>query len=199
MKFGWIYIHPLVYDCFCRIRYGKLLNQRYDFLSTLIESGSSFLDLCAGDQMLYNVLKRKDIDYTAIDMNPMWTKRFRKEKISVITGNILEVDFPKADYVFMGASLYQFYGAEKHIIGKMRNAAKKQVFLIEPIDRFAKMDREKLKKWFISTATSINGNEFNDRYDYSTIVSRLSNMQGFNSINKILNNRDCLVSFFPKR
>lgn len=196
MKFGWIYLHPITYKMFCRLRYGQHFSRRYLSLCEIVEKNSTFLDLCAGDYLLYNALKTKDIKYTAIDINPHFTRKLTRKGFNAILGDVLEIEFPVSDYVYMGASLYQFYNYEEFIIRKMQRAAKKKVIVIEPVSRFVSQ-KNRIMRWLVEVATKVNGNSFSHRYDYETLHSKLAYVKGFETMYKIVDGNDCMVLFKP--
>ena len=183
MKYGWIYYHPLIYDLFCILRYGRTYQERYSPIYSIVDENSSFLDICAGTSNLYETLRKKKVSYTAVEINPKTVNYLRKRNFNVLQGDLLEMILPSSDYVFMGASLYQFYNCEEDVIKKLRNTAQKKVILVEPIDRFVKFKHAKLK-WISRSASIVNGCIFYDRYNFDILKARLAEI-------------DCMALFSP--
>ena len=196
MRYGWIYSHPLLYRLFCKLRYGRHLSGRYQSLCKIVEMDSSFLDLCAGDSLLFEKLRKTNVSYSAIEINPLLAERLKTKDVNVIIGDVMEVSFPLSDYVYMGASLYQFYNNESLIIKKMQSAARKRVFIIEPVNLFVANSKGKLS-WLAESATKVNGKVFHYRYDYNTLQKRMEDIEGFDSIYRIAYDNDCMIIFNP--
>ena len=67
--------------------------------------GASVTDVCSGDSVLYTrYLKGKN--KTGIEINPLTA--FNSQWIKIIKVDIVKEAIPKADYVVMQGSLYQF-------------------------------------------------------------------------------------------
>jgi len=119
--------------------YRRYYNDRYRILANLVEPNSSVLDICCGPGILYGrYLRRKNISYFGLDLNPAFIRR-------VITyggtGAVQDVrtmkEFPGADFVIMQASLYHFLPDAAPILERMVKAAKKSVIITEPISNVA--------------------------------------------------------------
>ena len=111
--------------------------QRYKAISNLIESNSSVLDVCCGDSKLYSFLERKQIDYLGLDFNPTFIKVSKRRGIQARMFDLYDDDLPKADFVVIQASLYQFIPDHNIILQKLFNAAKRYLIIAEPIKNYA--------------------------------------------------------------
>lgn len=181
---------------FCRIRYGQHFYRRYLAVTEIVDVESTFVDLCAGDHLLYDALKTKNIEYTAVEINPRLAERLRRRGINVILGDVFDVEIPTSDYVYMGGSLYHFFNYESFVIDKMQRAAKRKVIIIEPVSRFTPQ-KGRMMQWIIRSATKVNGKSFCYRYNYGSLRSKLASIKGFQAAYEIFEGNDCVLLFEP--
>jgi hypothetical protein len=133
-----IYKNILLYQLFMRMLYGRHFEDRYKAVAAQIPSGSSVMDICAGDAYLYtNFLKHNGNDYLAIDNSPFFINSAQKRNIACIQLNVSEDPLPVADVVVMMASLYQFIPHEKRVIQKLLDSARKKLVITEPISNLS--------------------------------------------------------------
>jgi trans-aconitate methyltransferase len=127
------YWHPKIYSLLMRISYGKGYIGRYTAIRDLIPNSSSVIDVCCGDCKIYSYLLNKDINYTGVDFNPYFVKEARRKGINARLFDINKEEIPRADYILMQASLYQFFPYQHEILEKLFKAASKSLILSEPI------------------------------------------------------------------
>lgn len=128
-----VYWHPLIYTMLIRLSYGRVYLQRYQAIADLVDKRSSVVDVCCGDCTIYSFLKEKDVDYLGLDFNPCFVDKANKKGIKARLFDIRKDALPKADYILLQGSLYQFHPDEAGIIGKLLAAAKRQLILSEPV------------------------------------------------------------------
>jgi len=110
--------------------------ERYEAISNLIDNNSSVLDVCCGDSKLYSYLKRKNVDYLGLDFSPAFRKASKRKGINTRIFDLYKDDPPKADFVVIHASLYQFIPDHSAILHKLYNAAKRYLIVAEPIRNY---------------------------------------------------------------
>lgn len=135
MAVGLIYKSRVLYELAMLGLYGRHYPARYRALADLFPARSSVLDLCCGPAVLYErYLRRKSIDYTGLDINETFVIRLKRRGVRAELWDLREdVPLPEADYVVMQASLYHFLPDPLPVLGRMMEAARKQVIVAEPI------------------------------------------------------------------
>lgn len=142
-----IYRHPMVYKGLIYFLYGKNFNSHYEMIAKWIPDGSEVLDVCCGDATLYSLfLKKKKVIYKGIDINPYFIKSAEKKEIKVDYLNILEEEIPKADYIVVQASLYQFIPNQREIMKKLLSSTRKRFIISEPISNLSQSKWKLIKK-----------------------------------------------------
>jgi len=126
-----VYQSKIIYTLLMKCLYGHHYLGRYRAIAEKIPRGTSVTDVCSGDSALYTRYLKGKNKYTGIDMNPLTT--FNTHWAKVIKGNIVTEAIPKADYIVMQGSLYQFMPKHKTIIDKMLKSSNKKVIISEPI------------------------------------------------------------------
>ena len=132
-----LYWNSYIYSFLVRLQFNKYYTDRYIAVKNIIEDNSSVIDVCCGDSKLYSFLKCKNVKYLGLDFNTKFIKYSKKNNINVKNFNIIEEVIPKADYVVMQASLYQFIPDHNQVINKLFNAALKCLIITEPVKSFA--------------------------------------------------------------
>ena len=100
-----VYQSRIIYTLLMKCLYGKHYKYRYSAIAEKILRGASVTDVCSGDSVLYTrYLKGKN--KTGIDINPLTA--FNSQWAKIIKVDIVKEAIPKADYVVMQGSLYQF-------------------------------------------------------------------------------------------
>ena len=132
-----LYWNSYIYSFLVRLQFQKYYTDRYIAVKNIIDDNSSVIDVCCGDSKLYSFLKCKNVKYLGLDFNTKFIKYSKKNNINVKNFNIIEEVIPKADYVVMQASLYQFIPDHNQVINKLFNAALKCLIITEPVKSFA--------------------------------------------------------------
>lgn len=130
---SFIYWHPTIYTAFMRLLCFGYYHERYQEVADLIPQNSSVLDVCCGDCMLYDFLKFKNVNYTGIDFNQTFVTVAKKRGLEVIKANVFTDNLPRADYVVLLSSLYQFIPRHKELIIKLLSVSRKAVIIRECI------------------------------------------------------------------
>lgn len=128
-----IYWRPWLYSLFIRFSYGRHSRARYEAIASLVDRGSSLVDVCCGDCRVFQFLKGKDVDYLGLDFNPAFIRAAHKKGIKAHLCDIREDPVPSTDYVLIQGSLYQFIDEKDAILEKLLKAAKKHLIISEPV------------------------------------------------------------------
>jgi glycosyltransferase involved in cell wall biosynthesis len=129
------YTSPLLYNTLMRILYRSSYDERYEAITRLIPEGASVLDVCCGDARLFTShLKNKHVDYVGLDINRTMAARAKTAGADMRTFDIeLRDDLPKADFVVMQGSLYQFIPSHGSILKKLAAASRRALIITEPV------------------------------------------------------------------
>ena len=119
-----------------RLLFRRHYAERYETISSLIDSNSSVLDVCCGDSKLFSYLKRKNVDYLGLDINPSFGKVAKRKGIKTRVFDLYKDEPPKTDVIVIHASLYQFIPDRSEIVQKLYNGAKKYLIVSEPVKSY---------------------------------------------------------------
>src|ERR687885_2896942 len=116
-----IYRSPRLYRLAMRAVYGRHYDARYRALAALIPERVSVVELCCGPGELYRrYLSSKGIRYRGLDRNPKFIRRVRAAGAVAQQVDVRSCgSFPRADYLLMQASLYQFMPEATAIVARM--------------------------------------------------------------------------------
>jgi len=127
-----VYWHPKLYAFTMRMLYGSFYKTRYTHLEKLIPDNCKLLELCMGDLYFYeNYLKKKNIQYSCVDVNPVFVKAAKAKNIDVRSLDILKEEIPSSDYILIQGSLYHCIPDQAAFVKKLLNSANKQVIISE--------------------------------------------------------------------
>ncbi len=141
-----IYQHRTAYQLLMRLLYGRHFAARYATIAAEVPTGSSVVDVCAGDGYLYlNYLRAKSVRYQALDISPQLVQWMQRHGIQAQQFDVWQDTLPAADSVIMQASLYQFLPKAAPIVEKMLNAAYQRVIITEPVRNIASSDNPVLR------------------------------------------------------
>lgn len=163
MKTGFLYWHPLLYQSFMRILYGGDFHSRYEIISDLLPDHVSVVDICCGDCYISNFLKKKNIDYLGLDLNPKFVQHALKRGIKTRLFDVKNSTIPRADYIVMQGSLYQFAPNHRLILDRLFSAANKAVIISETVENIASYQNSILS-FLGHLATKVNGEDFSHRF-----------------------------------
>ena len=135
MNASLVYRNRLAYELVMRALYGRHYPARYEAVASLIPAAASVLDVCCGPGTLYErQLRKKHVDYTGLDLNPRFARRVSRLGGRGLVGDVAgERELPRADYVLMQASLYQFLPDPRPVLRRLRAAARERVIIAEPV------------------------------------------------------------------
>lgn len=144
-----------------RCLYGQNYLQRYKSIVEKIPSGTSVTDVCSGDSVLYQRFLKGKNNYIGVDINPLITVNSHGAKI--VKMDIMNNPIPKAEYVVLQGSLYQFIPNHKFIVDKMLQSSKKKVIIAEPIINLANSNFKllsSLSKYSVNPGNGAKPNRF---------------------------------------
>lgn len=129
-----VYWHPVIYQLFLRIIFGRQFKIRYQEVASFIPNGSCVVDICCGDCTIYRYfLRKKNVQYLGLDINLFFVRWLKKKRIPIRLFDVYKDEIPPAEYIIMLGSLYQFIPHHKEIMDKMLKAATKKVIITERI------------------------------------------------------------------
>lgn len=167
---GVIYWQPKIYQWFMKLIYGNNFEERYKAIAEYIPRGVGVIDVCCGDCSLYhNYLKFKDVDYLGLDINPAFVGDALKKNVKARLFDIKNTSLPKAEYVIMQASLYQFIPGHNKILSKLFNSATKGVIISEPICNLS-TSRNKIVSWAAKAFAKICTGSTVKRFDEKSLM-----------------------------
>lgn len=134
---GALYNFPTLYRLFMRAIYRKNYQQRYTNIAKFLKPKSFVIDVCCGDCVLFDYLKKKNINYLGLDISPAFIWNAHKRSISARLFDLKSDILPVADHVILQGSLYQFKNSEK-IVKKLYLASKKSLIIAETVHTLAK-------------------------------------------------------------
>ena len=141
-----IYQHRTAYHLLMRLLYGRHFSARYGAVAAEVPTGSSVIDVCAGDGYLYlNYLRAKAVRYQALDISPQLVRWMQRHGIQAQQFDMWQDTLPVGDVVIMQASLYQFLPDAVPVVEKMLCAARRQVIITEPIRNISSSDNPMLR------------------------------------------------------
>jgi len=126
-----VYQSKIIYTLLMKCLYGHHYKYRYRAIAEKIPRGASVTDVCSGDSVLYTRYLKGKNKYTGIDINPLTA--FNSQWVKIIKGDIVKEAIPKADYIVMQGSMYQFIPNHKNVLDKMLFSARNKVIVTEPI------------------------------------------------------------------
>jgi hypothetical protein len=192
-----VYWHPYIYTFLIKILYGKNFNSRYLAVADLIPENSTVIEVCPGDGYLYeHYLKKKNVKYTGLDINPGFVKVAKSKQIPFVIHDLFTEDIPKADYIIIQASLYQFIPQEDMIIQKLLNAAGRTLIISETVRNLSDS-----KNPFIALFAQYSANPGKGhapkRFTKDTLMDCFSKYPAFKEVKAIEGGRE-LIGIFRK-
>lgn len=194
MRFGFLYQHPWIYDFALYGLYHGNPHDRFKQVADLIPEGANVVDLCAGTSFLFQQLKKKCPQYTALDINPRLVKHLQKKGINAQCFDVRTDAIPQADVITMCSSLYHFHPHCQNIIQQMQKSAHQKVIVLEPVHN-AKNSRFAFMRWLGAQAGIVDGkiNEF--YFSPDAFQDVIKNTPGFQKADPAGDGRDMLAVF----
>ncbi|GEM_PF-483178 len=129
-----IYRHVWLYRAVMVCLYGRVYWQRFHQLANYIPNNASLVELCAGPGDFYlTALQNKNITYRGFDFSSDFVKYGFARGVNLEQADILNMNWPLADYYVMNSSLCHFHPNAEKIIQKMLSMAQQGVLIMEPI------------------------------------------------------------------
>lgn len=167
---SYIYRHPFIYQLAMRLLYGKNFYSRYKAIAEIIPEDSTVIDVCCGDCYLYrNYLKRKNINYLGLDINPIFVNKAKEKGINARVFDLHRDELPTAPYIILQASLYQFIPEHKKIIEKLLYSASKNLIIAEPIRNLSD-SKCKLISYFAKKAANPGTGDMEKRFNEKSLT-----------------------------
>jgi hypothetical protein len=117
-----------------RVLYHGHFEERYRQIADQIPEGSSVVDLCAGDSLLYlRHLRHRGVRYIGLDISPRLVRWAQRHGVDAREFNLRRDPIPPADLILIQASLYQFLPDAAGIVRRMLSAARRSVIVSEPV------------------------------------------------------------------
>ncbi|MFH1004263.1 MAG: class I SAM-dependent methyltransferase [Bacteroidota bacterium] len=177
--------------------YGRNFETRYIAISEIIPENTSVTEVCAGDGYLYEYyLKKKNIKYIGLDVNPVFVNAARKKNISFFLHDLMMDDVPSADYVIIHASLYQFIPNEHVIIKKLLNAAATTLIISEPVRNLSDSTNPVIAAFAKYSANPGNAHAVK-RFNKETLIACFKQYPEFKKVKAIKGGRE-LIGIFTK-
>jgi SAM-dependent methyltransferase len=115
--------------------YRRHYRDRRAAIARLIAPGASVVEVCCGPGRLYTRQLRDVVSsYVGLDLSPAFVVALRRRGVDARVWDARCADpLPRADYVVMQASLYQFLPRPEPVLERMLAAARRAVVIAEPI------------------------------------------------------------------
>ena len=140
------YWHPRILRLHNRFIYGNKFRERYEVISREIPDGYRVNDICAGDAYLYEVLKDRDIQYSAYDFNPQFVRWLNRRGVDAKLFDLDKDPLPRGDCLVMQSSLNQFIPNHEAILQKFFTSEHKMIVLAEAVESFLTSSNPLLRK-----------------------------------------------------
>jgi hypothetical protein len=98
--------------------------------------GRSVCDLCFGDLYVARWCRANGFEWIGVELNPGFCRQARRAGFSVLEGDVLEVDLPKADVYVMAGSLYHFHDRLSELFDAIFRCTSRFI-LSEPVDNLS--------------------------------------------------------------
>ena len=192
-----VYWHPVIYNGIMKMLYGTYFQDRYKAIAEIIPDNASITEICAGDAYLYlNYLKKKNINYTGLDINSVFVRSAQKKNISFKQFNLMTDEVPLSDYVIIQASLYQFIPNEDIIISKLLASTKKVLIIAEPVRNLSDSNNP-LISFFAKYSANPGNNHVHNRFNAQTLSTCFRKYPQLSELNEIKGGRE-MVGVFRK-
>ena len=167
-----IYSRPWIFRLVMRCLYGRYYSDRLESIVSLIEDGSSVLDVCCGPGLLYHQLKRarRGCRYVGLDINRRFIAAARRQGIDARKCNIFKDGLPAGefDYVVMVDSLYQFIPEHGAVLKQLSEASLRFMIISEPMRNLGN-SRNAAFAWLARKLTDPGTGETPHRFTEETI------------------------------
>ena len=122
------------YDIVMRLLYGRNYTRLYGDVAALVPDGASVTDVCCGTARLYrDFLRARGCRYVGLDYNRLLVRAARRAGVDARVFDARRDEPPRADFVIMCSSLYQFFDTRGEVLDRLRQAANEAVIISEPV------------------------------------------------------------------
>ena len=192
-----VYWHPAIYQFIMRMLYGKHYESRYTAIAKIIPDGSVVTEVCAGHGYLYsNHLKKKNIKYLGLDINPVFVSHAQKEGIPFQMHDLIADAIPASAYIVIQGSLCQFIPGEETIMRKLLAATGTALIIAEPVRNLSSSSNPLIA--FIAKRSANAGKGHNtQRFNEKTLLDFFKKYKEFSEVQEIDGGRE-LIGVFRK-
>ncbi len=172
-----VYWHPKFYAFVMRKLYGSYYRSRYSALAKLIPDNCQLLELCMGDLYFYeNFLKKKNIDYSCADVNPVFVNAAKKNGIKAMQIDILKDEIPKSDYILIQGSLYHSIPHQKELIKKLLASTGKELIISENTNNISNSSNA-FKSWLGAAFSKAKSGQSKVKFTKETLKDSFSDFE----------------------
>ncbi len=192
-----VYWNAFSYNIIMRLLYPGGFKDRYAKLAALIPDDVSVVEICCGDCYLYrNYLSEKKIKYTGLDINPSFIAKAKKNGIDVYRFDLNQAkEIPKAEYLIMQASLYQFLPDAAGLMKKLLAAAQKKVIIAEPVKNLS-TSQNSLTRFIAKRLSNPGTHHQMERFNEQSFVAFCNAFSdGLTSISASANGKELIAVF----
>lgn len=128
-----IYSDIRIYRLLMNVLYGGRYERRFEPVVRLIgKQTRSVCELCFGDTRIAEHCRARNIEWTGLDMNPVFCRTARENGFRVVEGDLFAQDLPTADVYVMSGSLYHFHDRLEELVDRIFDRTERWI-LSEPI------------------------------------------------------------------
>jgi len=164
------YRSPRLYQAAMRPLYRGCYDARYEAIVEEVPEGAEVLDVCCGDALLYEKwLKKKNARYIGLDINPAFIAAAARGGIDARFFDVERgTDLPRAEYVVMQGSLYQFIPGAEAMVARLVSAARRRVIITEAVRNIGESGNPALKR-FAEKMTNPGTGPKTERFDRESL------------------------------
>ncbi len=167
-----IHLYRLMMNTLYSLKYRKRFN---DIVNEISENDKKILELCFGDILIAEECRKRNIDWTGIDISKNFVNFAIKNGYHAMMDDVTKLErLPSSDICIMCGSLYHFHDEIEKLLTKMLASAKR-ILISEPVINLS------AKKGFIGKLSRILTNAGkgaeNFRFDEHSIIVTLDSLK----------------------
>ena len=164
-----LYWSPGFYSFIMKRLYGSYYSKRYSAIAQIIPDNCSLFELCMGDLYFYkHYLKKKNINYSCADINPIFVNAAKKEGINAVLIDILKDEIPNSDYILLQGSLYHSIPHQKELVKKILGSTGKQLIISENVLNISNSSNH-FKAWLGGTFSKAKAGQSKIKFTRETL------------------------------